>query len=252
MKQTAFIVHLLLVLLLFSSCRKDSQQQPVVPPEAKDSTVLAVNLNDFYMPAAKVDSAVAVWEVNGTRRQIKLDKADIKLTANLKKFTEGTGKLTLTLYTKMKFGNHSSSQWVLEKEMAINYKTPVVFSAPGNFHDMFWSPRAVLKDGVGRVAVVALRPDDPYFLVKDVPSNVKKIVVYRGYWNTSGGVRLVSGREWECITGCINANGSIENKEFFSFFPVAIGNQTWNHIEIIIRYDEANGWAYLLDLNHTL
>jgi hypothetical protein len=252
MKSTTIILHLLLGVLLLSSCRKDPVQQPETPQPPKDSTVLAINLNDFYMPASKIDSAVAVWEQNGTRQEIKLATVQSKLTANLKKFNEGTGKLTLTLFAKMKFGNHVSSQWILEKEMAINHNTSAVFSAPGNFNDMLWSPRAVLKDGVGHVAIVALRPDDPYFQIKDVPADLAKIVVYRGYWNVSGGVRLVSGREWECFTGCRNPNGSIENNEFFSFFPTSIGNKAWNHIEIIILYEEPNGWASILDLNHTL
>ncbi|RYZ19681.1 MAG: hypothetical protein EOO10_24050 [Chitinophagaceae bacterium] len=251
MKPTAFVLPLLLGLLVFSSCRKDAQHD-TQPPPVQVPAVLSINLNDFYMPANKIDSALAVWEVNGTRQQIELDAVENKLTANLETFIEGAGKMTLTLYTKIKFGNHTSSQWVLEKEMAVNHKTSTAFSAPGNFNDMLWSPRALLKDGVGHSAVVALRPDDPYFLVKDVPANFEKIVVYRGYWSTTGGVRLVSGREWECFTGCINANGSIENKEFFTFFPTSIGNKAWNHIEIVVVYELPNGWAYLLDLNHTL
>lgn len=251
MKLTASILPVLFGLFIFSSCRKDP-----TPPETelptKDPVVLAINLNDFYMPASKVDSALAIWEVNGNRQEIKLNSANNKLTADLEKFTEGTGKLVLTLFTKMKFGNHTSSHWILEKDMAINHKTSAVFSAPGNFNDMLWSPRALLKDGVGHSAIVALRPDDPYFLVKDVPANLEKIVVFRGYWNTVNGVRQVAGREWECVTNCIDANGNIENKEFFSFFPSSIGNRTWNHIEIIILYEEPNGWASIIDLNHTL
>jgi len=252
MKPLSFLLPLFLGLIVFSSCRKDPPQHHTPPATEKDSTVLAINLNDFYMPANKVDSASAVWEANGIRQQIKLHVGENKLTANLEKFTEGTGQMTMTLYSKLKFGGYAASQWVLEKEMAIDHKMAIVFSAPGNFNDMLWSPRALLKDGVGHSAVVALRPDDPYFLVKDVPANLGKIVVYRGYWNTVNGVRQVAGKEWQCFTNCIDANGNIENNEFFSFFPSSIGNRTWNHIEIIILYEEPNGWGTIIDLNHTL
>jgi hypothetical protein len=252
MKPKAIVIHLLLSILFFSSCRKEKESALPPGPPAEDTPILAINLNDAYMPATKIDSAIAVWETNGSKKEIKLTIEDRKLTTNLKQLSEGTGKLTLKLFSKIKFGTHYSSQWILEKEMAIDHNKSSLFSAPGNFNDMLWSPRAVLKDGVSRVAVVALRPDDPYFFIEDVPDGLEKIIVYRGYWNTIGGVRNIAGREWECTTGCINSGGDIENKDFFSFLPSQIGNRAWNHIEIIILYEESNGWAYILDLNHNL
>jgi hypothetical protein len=215
---------------------------------------MAVNLDNLYIPSNRIDSAIATWNMGIHHQEIRLvmNIEQNKLTANLEKFMEGTGKLTITLFSQKRFGNHRSSEFVMEKDLAIDHKNSVAFSAPASFNDMSWSPRAVLADGIGHVAVVALRPDDPYFMVKGVPANLTKMVVYRSYWNTAGGGRLIAGREWECSTGCSNSNGNIENKQFFSFLPAAIGNSAWNHIEIVLKYEVPNNWTYLLDLNHTL
>ena len=250
MKPTIILISLMLGLAFFSSCKKDPVQKP--PPAQQPSAEFVIRLHDTYLPASKVDSAFATWEVGGNKQEIKLTLQGNQLTTDLKKLTEGIGKLTLRIYSNIKFANQYPAQWILEKDMMIDHDNTSVFSGPGNFHDLLWSPRVMLKDGTGHSAVVALRPDDPYFFVKNIPDDVVKVVVYRGYWNTIGGVRNVGGDEWQCTAGCTNNNGDIENNQFFSFLPSQIGAKSWNHIEIVVLYEEAGGWASALDLNHTL
>jgi hypothetical protein len=247
MKLNLYIVSLIGCLLLLPSCKKEPAQQPVV-----SKPQLSVALNAQYMPGSKVDSAFALWEINGQAQTLKMELHDDTLSADSKLFMEGDGKLIIQVFSHVKFENQYLSQWIQEKQVTIQHDKTIRFAGPASFTDSQWSPRVMLKDAIGHFAVVALRPDDPYFFIKDVKSTVRKIQVARNYWNTIGGVAQVGGGEWQCIS-CANANGDIENKQFFSFLPSQIGTRTWNHIEVVILYQEDEwGGGSVLSLNHSI
>ena len=102
-------------------------------------------------------------------------------------------------------------------------------------------------------AVVGMRPTDPYFFVKQAEKNYREIWFSREYWRTKQGVQLVAGGLWKCMSNCLNAEGNILNEEFFKFLPNQIGTNTWNHIEIVLRYNmDQHGGGYLLDMNYDI
>lgn len=189
------------------------------------------------MPGSKIDSAFAIWEINGQKQTVKLQLSNDTLKTAIEQFQEGTGKLTLHLYTAIKFQEQYKSQWFQEKQLSIQHHKVTSINGPTGFHDNHWKPRVLLKDeGNRHVALIGLRPDDPYFLIKNVAANVLRVAVGRDYYNTIGGIRQVGGGEWQCSTGCTDANRNIEDKEFFNFLPMQIGTKPWNHLEIAVVY----------------
>ncbi|MBN9381854.1 MAG: hypothetical protein J0H74_13875 [Chitinophagaceae bacterium] len=234
---------------LCSSCKKDR----VSPEPGPGNRNISVELDRSYIGALLVDSAVAIWEISGQQTQVLLQKNGDTLHTDMQGFQPGNGTLTIKVFSKLKFGVSYLSQWVFSRQLTLSGKNGLVIAGPKSFSDEQWKPRVELKDGIGHFSVVALRPDDPYFFVKDVPDNLNKIVVARDYWKQGGGVFRIGGGEWQCTVNCRNGNGHIENREFFSFLPAQIGTASWNHIEITILYveDEWGGGA-VLSMTHTL
>lgn len=250
-----FIVTLCAVVatLIVQSCKKEAEQpgqRPMPPVETKKQ--VAVVLQPEYLSTGKIDSAVAVWEVDGQRQLVNLTSRNDSLLADVQSSTKGDGKLIIKIYSTLKLQNQYKLQWVQEKPLSIRHNASTPINGPANFTDAMWLPRVALEDAVGNFAVVALRPDDPYFFVKDVRTEVKKLVVFRGYWQTKGGVQQVAGREWQCNQACIDEKRNIENIEFFKTLPAQIGTRTWNHIEIIILFNDSDWGGYSLSINHTL
>lgn len=248
-KPFLFIPAIAYSLLILSSCAK----KPVCPEPRPELKALAVALDKNYLGAGLVDSAFALWETGTQQQRILLSKSNDSLVAGLKQFATGQGRLSLQLFTQIKFGTSNSSQWVYSKEATINPNRELIVAGPGSFQDAHWKPRVEIKDAVGHFAVVALRPDDPYFFVKDVADNLRKLVVGREYWRQGGGVFKVGGGEWQCSSNCRNSYGHVENSQFFSFLPDQIGNSSWNHIEITVLYQTDDwGGGPVLSLTHTL
>jgi hypothetical protein len=248
MKHSVLLPFSFICILFITSCKKESIETRPVAEKAQ----LTIGLAKNYMPEAKIDSAFATWTVTGHQQKVRLDIRHDSLIADLKLFNPGTGTLVIQIFSKMKF-DQFNCQWVCEKELTITGNKTLAYEGPAGFEDNAWSPRAMLKDGIGHYALVALRPDDPYFYVQNVTANVRKLVVARYYWNISGGVSVIGGKEWECQTGCTDANSNVENKQFFKSLPQQIGSRIWNHIEIDILFiDNEWGGGYVLMLNHTL
>ncbi|HEX2845984.1 MAG TPA: hypothetical protein VHN59_05515 [Chitinophagaceae bacterium] len=248
-KQTLHILIAAALLVLGSSCSKT----PIPPDPEIGAKNLSVELDKSYLGSGLVDSAIAVWDINGQQKRVALSNHNDTLSADINQFEAGSGTLTIQVFSKLKFGNSSLSQWLFTQQVAITQKTGLKIAGPKNFSDLHWKPRVELKDGIGNFAVVALRPDDPYFFVKNLSANLKSIVVARDYWKTGGGVFRVGGGEWKCNTNCTNSNGDVENSQFFSFLPAQIGTASWNHIEITILYimDQWGGGPALM-ITHTL
>jgi len=246
------IKHILIaaafLLILGSSCKKTISPDPEIRQRN-----FSVELDKSYLGSALVDSAIAVWNINGQQKRVVLSNHNDTLSADINQFEAGSGILTIQVFSKLKFGNSYLSQWVFNQQATITQKAGLAIAGPKGFSDLRWKPRVELKDGIGNFAVVALRPDDPYFFVKNIPANLKSIVVGRDYWKTGGGVFHVGGGEWKCNTNCTNNDGDVENVQFFSFLPVQMGAVPWNHVEIAVLYvlDQWGGGPAMM-MTHTL
>lgn len=231
MKATKTLILVVCASLFFLSCKKDSELQK--PVAAYD---LSLQFNDSYMPLSRVDSAIASWEVNGTSKEIKLSVKEGRLSAPLKEFPEGTGKLTLTVFSTIRFSGISRSEWEFEKEVEIRHAKEYEFIGPADFFDAAWKPRAILTSPLGHKAVVALRPDDAYFRIVNVGDEVEKLTVHRSYWDLINKMEMVAEGNWACETGCRNSQRNVVNKDYFTFFPSLLGNKAWDAIRIEVSY----------------
>jgi hypothetical protein len=236
-------------LTVWCNCTK----KPVHPEPEPVNKILSINLDKAYLGSDLVDSAFAIWELNGSQTQFLLEKSNEALTVNINKLQAGSGTLTVKIFSRVKFGVFYSSQWLFSQKASITPNNGIMVEGPKAFSDQQWKPRVELKDAIGHFAVIALRPDDPYFFVKDVPGNLQSIIVARDYWKAGGGVTHVGGGQWECSFGCVNDKGHVENTEFFSFLPAQMGSGTWNHVEIAVIYTEDQwGGGPVLSMTHTI
>lgn len=242
MKFARLSIIVTVLVFAFTSCKKDKEAYTSDP-----QPVLAIKLSQPYLGPAQVDSAIAVWRVNNHEQRVKLLLRNDSLLAEMNVFEEGNGDLSITIYSKKKYANQYLGEYEWRK--AVSFKKELSFSddGPVSFFDTDWKPRVLLKDAIGHEALIALRPDDSYFLVKDPGHAIVKLTVDRGYWNTVGGVQFAGGKIWTCVTNCTGQSDS----EFFSDLPIRIGTKTWNHIAIYILFstDANGGWALQLDHN---
>ncbi|MBL7745572.1 MAG: hypothetical protein JNN00_19025 [Chitinophagaceae bacterium] len=234
-------IMLPVVLLVATACKKDP-----APPAPPSKALLSVKLDQPYLTTTQVDSAFAIWKTNGQEQRIKLIISNDSLLAETAVFNEGNGELTLHIYSNKKYRNQYPGEWVSHKNISIHKTKAVSYTGPASFYDAAWFPRVDLKDAIGHRAIIALRPDDAYFLVKDPGHALFKLVVARGYWNTTGGVHYIGGNTWECNTQCTG----VANEEFFSTLPQRIGNKAWNHISVTILFSTDGNGGWLLTLEH--
>lgn len=233
-------------LTLFIGCSKDDDNLPSPTPE---KSLLSIKLNQQYLPPAQVDSAFAFWNVNGVQQQFRLNVSNDSLIADLKLFNEGTGELTLQIFSGKKYYNNYKGEFTSKKAITLEKNKSASFKAPASFFDTAWMPRVLLKDAIGHQALVGLRPDDPFFLVKKPEHDYYRLAVDRGYWKTSGGIQLAGRDVWECNSDCTD----VENSDYFKSLPGRIGTKPWNHISITILFqtnDSGEGW--ILNLEHDI
>ena len=244
MKSVIYI--LVLVALAGVSCKKDPVQQPPA-----SSPVLSVKLNPAFLGAMQADSAIATWQQGSTEKKIQLQISHDSLIAPLSSLTEGQGDLTIQLFSNKKLSNQYFTEWVFKKAVVIEKTKALSYAGPQTFFDAGWLPRVLLKDAICHEALLGLRPDDPYFLVKNLQQNVLSLSVEKAYWQTKGGVQQVGGGVFTCKAGCLNSGGDLENAQFFHFLPAQIGTRNWNHISLTVLYEtDPNGGGWLLTLEH--
>jgi hypothetical protein len=244
MKTAKTIILVICASLFFFSCKKDDLQK------LKASYNLSLQFNDNYMPLSRVDSAIATWEVNGSKKDIKLTVKENKLAAPLTDFPEGTGKLTITVYSTIRFSGLSRSDWALEKEVDIRHVKEYEYKGPDGFTDPSWKPRVVLTSPLGHKAVVALRPDDAYFRIINVGDEVEKLTVHRAYWDLSNRMQVVAEGDWACQTGCRNNNRDVLNNSYFTFFPSQLDNKFWDAIRIEVSYRVPVNMTIYVSMTH--
>lgn len=230
-RTTANITCLILSLAVFTaSCKKDPIQQPGQPAAAFE-----VMLNEGYMAAAKVDSAVALWDVNGLTQVIKLQVAGNKLTASLDSFKKsGAGMLAVQLYTQTKVDD-IPLQWENRFAYTLKRSTPVNIAAPVSISDPSWNPRLIYVSTIYNaefVAVIALRPEDPYFELKGVvPQIAKRIEVRRSYYQNDTST-LVASKNWIGQAGDLDNGGNRVDRVHFQNLAGEIGGRAWNKIKV--------------------
>jgi len=244
MKPSKFILLVICTSLFFLSCKKDELQKPLA------SYNLSLLFNDDYMPLSRVDSAIATWEVNGTKKDIRLTVKEGMLAAPLTDFAEGLGKLSIIVYSTVRFSGVSRSEWAFEKEVDIRHVKEYEYKGPDSFADPSWKPRVVLTSPLGHKAVVALRPDDAYFRIINVGDDVEKLTVHRAYWDLSDKMQAVAEGDWTCETGCRNSNRDVLNKDYFTFFPALLGNKFWDAIRIEVSYRVPVNMTIYVSMTH--
>lgn len=237
-----FLPFAFLLLLISSSCKKD----PVISkPITK--TLFTIKLDQQYFGSSGVDSAFVTWETNGLSQKILLEKSNDSLIAQMDQFNEGTGKLSLKVFSNKKFRNQYKTQFIGIRDASLQKTKAINFNGPTSLLDMDWKPRVELWDVIGHSAIIGVRPDDPYFLVKDVKAEVIKLTVDKSFWK---GLNMAGQGIFECRSGC---SGNIENSTAFSHLPGQIGSKEWNHIEIYVLYEKSlSGEGWVLSLTHDL
>lgn len=214
----------LAVVVLAASCKKTD-----VAPVVVANQDLTIKLNTQYLPAVKIDSAMVTWE-NTTRAVTKkMILRNDSLVLPLKSFDKGDGTMTIQLFTQAKLKTQNL-QW--EKRFTTKLEANSSFSlqAPTGYTDAEWNPRVILIDGLTNLtAIIALRPEDSYFYVKNIPAAYPKVELERNYARIPGGAEIVTGGTWKC-NDCAGAN--VENRAFFDYQKTQIAGRTWAMVEV--------------------
>jgi hypothetical protein len=240
MKQSFLKITCLVALavLFLSSCSKNPVGEPKpVPEDPKSVKELRVALNDSYLPLAKVDSALAIWTVNGTTQSVKLEVADGVLKTGLARFTQrGSGTLTVQLFTQLKVGDQPL-QWEYRTVHTLDYSQTVLLAAPTRITDPRWNPRVIFHYnnfmGSKFTALVALRPNDAYFELKGVePVYAKKIEIRRSFHDKASG-QLVFSRGWVCEqASCLDQTWSVVDRQHFLILDEQLDGRSWDQFRV--------------------
>lgn len=244
MKQLSLSTYCFMALaaFLFASCSKDPVSKPGTKPapgEQQPSVKeLRLALNDAYLPLAKVDSAVAIWAVNGTTKTVKLQVADGVLKTSLAQFTNpGSGTLTVQLFTQLTVDGQPL-QWEYRTGYTLDYTTSVLLTAPTGISDPQWKPRVIFRydNSMGSKfsAVIALRPNDPYFELKGVePIYAKKIEIRRSFHDKATG-QIVFSRGWVCEqAGCLDqTTWSVVDRSHFLNLAEQLDGRQWDQLRV--------------------
>ena len=223
-----FTPAILFVLLAATACKKE--KPPLSPPTEKAARI-SVKLNSNYLAPANVDSAILIWENNGNVQQQKMQLSNDTLFTGLKNLHYGQGQLTVQVFSTIALRNRKL-QWEKRTALTLMTNKSVNLDAPFHYDDPAWNPRVILVDEPTKfTAIVALRPSDPYFMLKNVPIGFK-IELERNYVAIPGGAHIVGGGLWKCNTVCTDERGVIENREFFLPLPAKIGGQQWKMVEV--------------------
>lgn len=217
---------LLWVILLLAACKK----QPI-PSPVEEKYRIAIKLNSTYLTAEKIDSALLSWEINGKIQTERLQLSHDTLFTETKNLDKGTGVLTVQLFTNIEL-RQRSLQWEKRTEVIVKDDQSIDWAAPLNFEDNNWFPRVIMIDApTNFTAIVALRPDDAYFLLKNIPTGFK-IELERNYTAIPGGAVIVGGGLWKCNTVCTDERGIIENRDFFRPLAGQMKDRTYKMVEV--------------------
>jgi hypothetical protein len=220
----------LMGILFITGCKKQPIQPAPAPVPNEEHPRIAIKLNNDYLPAAKIDSAILLWELNGQAQQDKMEISNDTLFTETKNLLKGAGQLTVQIFSKVVL-RQQNLQWEKRTALTLKEKQSVNWKAPANYDDAGWNPRVIMIDQPSKfTAIIALRPTDPYFLLKNVPAGFR-IELERHYTRIPGGAEIVAGGTWKCNTVCTDARGIIENREFFRPLATQIAGREWKMVE---------------------
>ena len=202
-------------------------------------SLLKIELQQPYLTICKIDSAFVVWEINGAKQKLQLEKHTDTLLADVSQLKQGNGKLTVMLYTNIKLQYSYKLQWVHEKQISLSRETDLSLHGPESKKDASWLPRVVFTALQGKYfAIFGLRPDDPYFYIQNVPPDLNYVSAAKVFYNAAGGVKEVGGATWNCNTSCTDSEGSIVNSEYFKALKDQIGTKGWNVVYVTLTYSK--------------
>ena len=225
------LTSLLLTIIVLAGCKKEKSTPPPAPNPSEEAPRIAIKLNEAYMPAGKIDSAVLVWEIAGQVQQATMQLSRDTLFAETKNLIKGAGRLTVQVFSKISL-RQQNLQWEKRADITLPEKQSVNWTAPTGYEDAAWFPRVILVDAPSKfTAIVALRPADPYFFLKNIPTGFK-IELERHYTKIPGGAEIIGGGLWKCNTVCSDARGIIENRDFFRNIPTQIAGREWKMVAV--------------------
>ena len=220
-------------IILFTACSKDPVIQPE-RPEQEEMKDLVIHLNN-YLPTAKLDSAIAIWEVAGTTQKVKLQVKNNKLFTSLASFDyKGTGKLAVQLFTQIHM-DQIPLQWENGFTYTLNPTVALELAAPTDIKDPSWSPRLVYNSEIhdaNFLALIAIRPEDTYFELRGVePRIAKRIEIVRSFFNNDT-TTLVASRGWIGQAKDLDEKGNVVNRDHFSALVEQIDGRPWNILKV--------------------
>lgn len=236
------LASFLLLTVAFAACRKTSVQTDPVDPGLATDAQLEIALNDTYLPASKLDSAVVVWQstgIAGTTQTVALQRSGNKLFTPLSNFRKtGNGTLTVQLFTQTKTADHPLQR---EKRFAytLSHSTPLLLTAPAGFTDAAWNPRMMCRNRIGdagAAVVIGLRPDDACFELKGVDTSLsKRIVVERSFYRDNL-INPVATKTWTGNASNLDRYGNLTDRAYFETLPVQLAGNPWNKSLIKVQF----------------
>lgn len=214
----------LIAMVFTASCKKNR-----ITPPVEVNQDLTVKLNTQYLPGTKVDSAMVTWDngVHAVTKKMILRNDSLILPIN--SFDKGNGTMTIQLFTQAKLKTQNL-QWEKRFTTKLEDNNSLSFPAPTGYTDAEWNPRVILVDGLTKMtAIVALRPEDSYFFVKNVPAASPRVELERNYTRVPGGAEIVTGGTWKC-SNC--ASTTVENRSFFEYQKTQIAGRQWAMVEV--------------------
>jgi hypothetical protein len=229
------LFSILSVVLILSACDK-----PDFPDPSPGQTGLKLVLRGQYLPGTNIDSAFAIWNMNGQKKSVKLTVKNDTLTTRLDTLTTGAGQMTIQLFTKNKLDN-KSLQFERSFPLFIGQHNTVTVTGPQSLNDNNWKPRIIFnyrgQSSFNVTAIVALRPADPYFELKAIdPEWRDRIIIERSYYQQGTPATKIAGGTWDCNDSCTDTHGNYINTSFFSFLPEQVNNRDWNRVEFLVRF----------------
>lgn len=225
------ILITLLGIVFVIGCRKNPTQPGPAPVPEEEAPRIAIKLNADYLSAIKIDSAILSWELNGQVQEAKMQVSNDTLFTETKSLSKGAGRLTVQIFSRVLL-RQRSLQWEKRTDLTLKEKQSVNWQAPANYDDAQWNPRVILVDAPSQfTAIIALRPTDPYFLLKRIPPGFK-IELERNYTRIPGGAEIVAGGLWKCNAVCTDARGRIENRDFFRPLATQAAGREWKMVEV--------------------
>jgi hypothetical protein len=216
-------------LVLLAACKKDEFYSGV--HEKK----IVVKLNNQYVPARNIDSAVIISSWPGLTKRARMEVKDNNVEIRLSEFSQTAHKIIVQLFTKTEL-NNQPLQFETEVSLTPASSELVEVNAPTAFTDLTWKPRVILdyqSPTTRYSAIVGLRTSDPYFEILHLPTDWnKRITVFRGFFKNDF-QHLVTGSTWNCGDIC---SGNMTDRETFTHLPSQVDHLDWNKAGVEVAF----------------